>query len=159
MNLSILAGFIDSGAGNWVDTSDGIVKFNEQRPEYKEFVKIVHTLKEPKGNIETLSPAGTACIMIPKKSQNKEAMIKYINWEFKNLDNNMVTWYGIKDKGWKWVDEANHVYERLNTDYGSDFVTGARPMSEWDTYMDELQKAGGDQWSEAVIKQYNEMKK
>lgn len=291
LEMGFFAGFIDSGAGNWVDPSDGTVKFNEQRPEYKEFVQMVsewykkgylykealtanrdrykelikqnkvgvittwgstmpmvyqdlkdlvptqdyqmvHTLKGPKGNIETLSPAGTACIMIPKKSQNKEAMIKYINWEFKNLDNNMVAWYGIKDKDWKWVDEANHVYERLNTDYGSDFVTGlgsplkermfitndeklkfylewyrdwqfnydrtkkkddygilydekrlaeevptlgdlsrlrteafdkfvtgARPMSEWDTYMDELQKAGGDQWSEAVTKQYNEMKK
>ncbi len=291
LEMGYFAGFLDSGSGNWVDKTDGKVKLNEQRSEYKQFVgmvadwykkgylykealtanrdrykelikqnkvgvittwgstmpmvyqdlkdlvptmdyQMVHTLQGPKGKIETLSPAGTNAIMIPKKSKNKEAMIKYINWEFKNLDNNMTAWYGIKDKDWKWADEANHVYERLNTNYGSDlvtglgsplkerlfitndpklkfylewyrdwqfnyertkktedygvlydnkkladevptlgdlgrlrteaftkFVTGARPMAEWDKYLDELNKAGADKWSQAVTKQYNELKK
>jgi putative aldouronate transport system substrate-binding protein len=194
--------------------------------------QMVHNLQGPKGKIETLAPAGTNALMIAKKSKNKEAAIKLVNWEFKNLDNNMTSWYGIKGKDWNWVDEENRVYKRLTTDYGSEFVTGlgsplkerifitedpklkfylewyrdyqfnyertkkqddygvlydnkqleeevptlgditrlrqegfvkfvtgARPMTEWGKYLEELTKAGADKWSESVTKQYNERKK
>lgn len=194
--------------------------------------QMVHTLQGPKGKIETLAAGGSNSLMIPKKSKNKEAAVKYVNWEFQSLDNNMVTWYGIKDKDWKWTDEKNKVYERVNTNYCSEFVTGlgsplkerifitndpklkfylewyrdwqfnydrtkkpddygvlyddkllrekvptlgdlnrlgaegfvkfvtgARPMSEWDKYVDELDKAGAQTWSDAVTEQYKANKK
>lgn len=291
LEMGFFAGFIDSGSGNWIDKSDGKVKPNELRPEYRQFIgkmaewykkgyiykeafssnrdrykelikqnkvgivttwgstmpmvyqdlkdnvptqdyQMVHTLQGPKGKIETLNPAGVSSLMIPKKSKNKEAAIKYVNWEFQSLDNNMTAWYGIKDKDWKWADEKNKVYERLNTNYNSEFVTGlgsplkerifitndpklkyylewyrdwqfnydrtkktedygilydtkalqdkvptlgdittlrtegfvkfvtgARPMSEWDKYIDELNKAGLPKWIDAITEQYKERKK
>ena len=39
------------------------------------------------------------------------------------------------------------------------FVTGARPISEYDKFIDELYKAGMDQWINNLTEQYNQLKK
>lgn len=37
------------------------------------------------------------------------------------------------------------------------FITGQRPLDEWETFMDELSRAGIENWSEALTAQYNEL--
>ncbi|WP_199613969.1 extracellular solute-binding protein [Paenibacillus alkalitolerans] len=49
--------------------------------------------------------------------------------------------------------------DRLRSEELVKFVTGARPISEIDRYIDQLYKAGLDQWIAEYTRQYNEKKK
>ncbi|MFK7692146.1 extracellular solute-binding protein [Paenibacillus sp. HJGM_3] len=48
---------------------------------------------------------------------------------------------------------------RLRSEELVKFVTGARPLSEFDKYIDQLNKAGLDKWIAEYTRQYNEKKK
>jgi ABC-type glycerol-3-phosphate transport system substrate-binding protein len=48
--------------------------------------------------------------------------------------------------------------DRLRSEELVKFVTGARPISDFDKYIDQLYKAGLDQWIAEYTKQYNEKK-
>ncbi|KRE82571.1 ABC transporter substrate-binding protein [Paenibacillus sp. Soil766] len=49
--------------------------------------------------------------------------------------------------------------DRLRNEELVKFVTGARPIAEFDKYIDQLNKAGLDKWIAEYTKQYNEKKK
>ncbi|MDF2958925.1 MAG: transporter substrate-binding protein [Paenibacillus sp.] len=49
--------------------------------------------------------------------------------------------------------------DRLRSEEMVKFVTGARPLSDFDKYIDQLNKAGLDKWIEEYTRQYNERKK
>lgn len=49
--------------------------------------------------------------------------------------------------------------DRLRSEELVKFVTGARPISEFDKYIDQLYKAGLDKWIAEYTRQYNERKK
>ncbi|ULL13656.1 extracellular solute-binding protein [Paenibacillus sp. H1-7] len=49
--------------------------------------------------------------------------------------------------------------DRLRSEELVKFVTGARPLSDFDKYIDQLYKAGLDKWIEEYTRQYNEKKK
>ncbi|TLS53335.1 extracellular solute-binding protein [Paenibacillus antri] len=49
--------------------------------------------------------------------------------------------------------------DRLRNEELVKFVTGARPLSEFDQFIDQLQKVGLDQWIAEHTRQYNELKK
>ncbi len=46
-------------------------------------------------------------------------------------------------------------FDRVRDEELIKFVTGSRPMSEWDKYLGELKTAGLDKWSEAYTTLYN----
>ena len=37
------------------------------------------------------------------------------------------------------------------------FITGERPLDEWDDFMSDLTRAGVETWSDALTAQYNEL--
>ncbi|SDD07369.1 ABC-type glycerol-3-phosphate transport system, substrate-binding protein [Paenibacillus sp. UNCCL117] len=49
--------------------------------------------------------------------------------------------------------------DRLRSEELVKFVTGARPLAEYDKFIDQLYKAGLDKWIEEYTRQYNELKK
>jgi len=48
---------------------------------------------------------------------------------------------------------------RLNTEEPIKFIIGARPLSDWDKFQEELKKAGVDKLVDELTKQYNNSKK
>ncbi|MBB3131248.1 ABC-type glycerol-3-phosphate transport system substrate-binding protein [Paenibacillus rhizosphaerae] len=54
---------------------------------------------------------------------------------------------------------TNSDIDRLRSEELVKFVTGARPISEFDGYIEQLYQAGLDQWIEEYTRQYNEKKK
>ncbi len=194
--------------------------------------EVAGELKGPKGNITTMSGLSPYGWMLNKKSKNPEAAIKFIDWIHSDIENYLLIMYGIKDKHWKYTDEANHVFERLNQDYAGEYLTastfaytvqfapsdpaskpeydflgkysgdtsrvknpatadvdylydqqeisdklphiedinrmieeevvkfimGARPMSDYDKFVQELYSAGLDKWIEVMTEQYNKVK-
>lgn len=202
----------------------------ETVPEAKYVV--ADQLRGPKGLTMTMGSASPNGWMISKNSKNPEAAMKYMNWLQSDIENYMLAYFGIKDKHWRWVDEENKIYERLNRDYLGDliaaasfaytvqfrdaspvsapafeyyqkfltnpatakkvalfdvefkfnagelaesiptlndinrmieqevikFIMGARSIGEFDAFLQELNKAGLDQWIEAYTAQYNAVK-
>jgi putative aldouronate transport system substrate-binding protein len=49
--------------------------------------------------------------------------------------------------------------DRLRSEELVKFVTGARPLSEFDKFIDQMYKAGLDKWIQEYTRQYNELKK
>jgi len=194
----------------------------------------------PQGKAPTLVPPSTIGVVITKRAPNPEAIIKFINWQYASLENNLTAVYGIQGKDWEFVGEAegtqelkpgtklvktgdaqvtgyagevawswglpmetqyvtvneqgnvtqhyqyinccitelsvgkmpvdgNVVYNQQEIeqifpnqqDWGryieenlTNFITGARPMSEWDAFIDGAQGVGLDRWIEAYTAQY-----
>jgi ABC-type glycerol-3-phosphate transport system substrate-binding protein len=48
---------------------------------------------------------------------------------------------------------------RLRDEETVKFITGARPLSEWDNFLDQLNKAGLDKWINEYTRQYQQLKK
>lgn len=185
----------------------------------------------PKGLLQTINPAGTGAVLISKKSKNPEAVIKFIDWIYRDIENYMIVRYGVKDADWKWVEPKklyelskdrkyagefgfgmglpnenqvdvsgganrmhkdflrsellkldsgklafgyNVVYdskelnekvaslndiERLREEEVTKFIMGARPIGEWEKFIEQLHKAGMDKLIEAKTEQYNKLKK
>ncbi|MBP1989471.1 extracellular solute-binding protein [Paenibacillus eucommiae] len=82
-------------------------------------------LQGPKGNITTMPDLPTIGWFVNKKSKNPEAAIKLLDWVHSDINNYLSIFYGIKDKHWRYTDEKNHVFERLNQDYVGEFLTGS----------------------------------
>ncbi|OCT12788.1 hypothetical protein A8709_32600 [Paenibacillus pectinilyticus] len=193
-------------------------------------------LTGPKGKLDTVTAYADQAFVVPKQSKNVEAVIRFIDWEFKSQDNYLTSYFGIKDRDWKWVDEQagtyavlvkdisagyigelrwaavanwenktvstdastkkhneylkNFVYvnvadfgkerpdktmiynnkaisdavptkgdiDRLTGEEPIKFIMGARPLSDWDKFQDELKKAGIDKLTDEYTKQYNASK-
>lgn len=81
-------------------------------------------LKGPQGFIQTLPDTPTLGWLLSKNAQNPEAAIKLIDWIDSDIENYNLLFYGIKDRHWKYVDEENHVMEKINQDYAGEFLTG-----------------------------------
>ncbi|MDF2959534.1 MAG: extracellular solute-binding protein [Paenibacillus sp.] len=288
LQMSIAAGFVEGGFGDWLDSADQKVKPIEFAPGYKDFVAKMadwyqkgyiykeafakhdamellktnrvgaaarwysHTtlqlpkvqtglpdmdftaapsLTGPKGKLQTINPAGTGGALINKKAKNPEAVIKYINWIYQDIENYTISRYGLKDQDWKWTEpkkvyelskdrkyagefsfgmglpienqldvndgtnkmhkaflrtellklesgklpfDYNIVYDtrelndkvptlndikRLRDEEITKFIMGARPISEWDKFIEQLNKAGMNKLIDAKTEQYNKLKK
>lgn len=193
--------------------------------------EMIRGITGPKGKIMTASPGNTDSIVITKKSKNPEAVMKFINDQYKDIPTNALNAaYGtnwefvgnskfdvqLKNKdltyaGEFWLSLATPIetkfafqdpikkmhadylnkellklevaksqfdatimydkkaltdnvptlsdIERLRTEELTKFVTGARPIAEFDKFIDQLNKAGLDKWIAEYTKQYNEKKK
>lgn len=185
----------------------------------------------PEGYLATVYKIPTNGYVVTKKSQNPDAVIRYMNWLYANVENDITARYGIKDKHWWWVDEQAKVIDRdpksgyiseftlpnpvievrysvkdparaWHVEYLRDwypklddakmpfdaqvpwddsritnevpglgdinrlideqlilFITGARPIEEWDAFMSDLNRAGIEDWVKALTTQYSEIKK
>ena len=184
-------------------------------------------IEGPEGYLSTVLAAGSTGYVIPKRSENPEAVIKLLNWMYGDLEAQLTSQFGMKDKGWTWVDEENRVFERdldhpyrgeysmaLNTylqtlytdldpsrtrhndylakelqdfsdakmpvdaDVSYDsreiaaqvpglgdlqrlmdeqivlFITGQRPLDQWDRFLNDLDRAGMEDWITALTTQY-----
>ena len=197
----------------------------------------------PKGLMMTCFPGGTSAIMITKKCKDPVAAMKYINWQYENVENVLTVVYGLKGKDWVWDDALNESYgkqyyvkrlitadtpdakiyagefmsstgpatdvtygpsdkqwkrhyeyirdsgynfkpakqrfdwqifydmsiindqvpgladiNRLTDEETIKFITGTRPLSEWDGFLQQLDQAGLKDWSAAYTEQYNKLK-
>jgi putative aldouronate transport system substrate-binding protein len=193
--------------------------------------EIIRNIQGPKGKLMTADPGSTNGIVITKKAKHPDAVMKFINDQYKNIPSNSLTahfstnWefvgdskYDIKLKstdiqyaGEYWLAlatpievkyqfddpikkmhfdylnkellkldvakmpiDANILYDkkllndniptlgdinRLRDEELVKFMTGARPMSDFDKYIDQLNKAGLDKWIAEYTRQYNEKKK
>jgi hypothetical protein len=194
----------------------------------------------PEGRAQTVLPPLPLGMLITKRAPNPEAIIRFIDWQYASLDNNLTAFYGIQGKDWDYVDEAEgtqelrpgtklvHVKEPTETGYAGElywaaglpmetqyvtvdaegevsphyqyincciteisvgkypvdgnvvyeqqaitaifpnaqdftryieenvtnFITGARPLSEWDAFIAGLQNVGLEQWIEAYNTQF-----
>lgn len=84
----------------------------------------------PAGNCETVYAASADALIIPKTSQNAEAMMKVLNWTLADKNNFMVGDYGIEGTHWAWADADKGVFDVLSTDYIGEFVMGEGPMDK-----------------------------
>nr|WP_309098635.1 extracellular solute-binding protein [Fredinandcohnia onubensis] len=75
-----------------------------------EFVK---DMKGPKGLVQTIYPGTKGAVMITKTAKNPEAAIKFLNWQYENVENHLVARYGLKDVSWQWIDEENGIFELI----------------------------------------------
>lgn len=193
--------------------------------------EILRGITGPQGKIQTVSPAGTAGQLIPKKSKHPDTAIQFLNYQYKDLPTNAITAkFGLN---WKYVDDKKFNIEvmdkevlyageysvslglateakyaildpvrqkhadylineatkldtaktpidsaivynkaellqnipnsgdltRLCDEETVKFITGARPISEWDNFIDQLNKAGLDKWINEYSRQYQKLKK
>lgn len=213
----------------WITTPLYALKQNVPEADYQ----VAPNLVGPKGALGTCFDVFVGeGILISKKASSPAAAMKFINWSQMNLENYLISLYGIENVDWKFMDSEKYAVERLNTDYISDFcpatfaftiqfspadeasrpefefyrdyvtnldickkpfdygiapfynmdeintqlpnkeditrmineglikfLTCARPMSEYDTFIGELKSAGLDKWSEVMTAQYNSIKK
>jgi len=192
---------------------------------------IARELTGPAGKLMTASRGNTTGMLVTKKAKNPEAVIKFINYQYKDLPTNTLN--AAFGKNWKYLDDQkfeiellspelryageymlslglatenkyafrdpvkkmhadylNHeitnigaakmpldatvVYDkerlkqnvpmledldRLRSEELVKFVTGVRPLSEFDQYIEQLNKAGLQMWIDEYTKQYHELKK
>lgn len=190
---------------------------------------VAKDLKGPKGSFQTVFRGGDGGYLISKKAEHPEDIIKFINWQFQNIENYLTVDIGMKGKAWQWADEANAVLEqigdktayfgdfntsmglanetryrtidplmKMHMDYIKDellnysnaklpfdytfvydqaaraeqvptiadldrlrneeavkFIMGARPLSEFDQYIEELKKAGLEQYQNFMTSQHS----
>jgi putative aldouronate transport system substrate-binding protein len=186
-------------------------------------------LTGPEGYLATVNQQPTSGYVITKKSQNPDAVVRYINWLYADVENDITARYGIKDRDWWWEDEAALIVDRdpesgyvseftlphpiIETRYSvldparawhleylggqyydlSDakmpfdvaiawdesriasevvglgdirrlideqlilFVTGQRPLDQWDSFIEDLYRAGMEDWINALTTQYAEL--
>ncbi|MBP1990104.1 extracellular solute-binding protein [Paenibacillus eucommiae] len=86
--------------------------------------EVAADLKGPQGDVPTSSGQSTWGYVINKKAPNPEATMKYLDWLNSNIDHFLLSFYGVKDKHWRYVDEGKHIVERINEDYVGEFLTG-----------------------------------
>ncbi|WP_240414220.1 extracellular solute-binding protein [Paenibacillus periandrae] len=189
-------------------------------------------IKGPKGYFQTAYPGTSSAMLVTKSSKSPEGVIKFINWQYQNVENHLTAWYGLKDKHWKWADEGKKTVEvfnpspyagefmitlglamerkyatndplrvkhsnflnneltkfdivkmpldlgviydqmalkekvpnagdldRLRKEEVIKFIMGARPISDYNKFVDELYKAGLDKLIDFQTEQYNKQKK
>jgi putative aldouronate transport system substrate-binding protein len=193
--------------------------------------EIIRGIQGPQGKPMTASPGSTTAQVITKKSKNPEAVMQFINDQYKDIPTNSLTaafgtnWsyvgnskfeVELKNKeltyaGEYWLSLATPIetayafkdpikamhaeylnkellkldtakiavdstimydkkklqeavptlgdIDRLRSEELVKFVTGARPLGEFDKYIDQLNKAGLDKWIAEYTRQYNEKKK
>lgn len=193
--------------------------------------EIIRGIQGPKGNLMTASPGSTASMVITKKAKNPEAVMKFINNQYKDIPRNSLT--GAFGTNWRFIGDSNFEIELINEEiqYAGEymvslgtatetkyafkdpikkmhadylnielgnlsvakmpvdatviydkqllqdniptlgdidrlrseelvkFVTGARPISEFEQYIEQLNKVGLDKWIAEYTRQYNEKKK
>lgn len=209
-------------------------KVQEIMPEVQ--YDVAKQLSGPKGNPQTLRPAPRSGFLIPQKSKNAAAVVRYMDWHYQSLENALLVHYGLEGTDWRYVDKnakpqailellqapkpyagemsmantrmlnkqyrfedktrgfheyfLNNYYldlgngrmpmdadinydakrlgeaapgindiNRLRDEEFVKFVMGARPMSDWDKFIDQLNKAGLDKLHEALTVQYREQAK
>ena len=193
----------------------------------------------PKGLLNTFEPGGGRAFMITRKCKHPDAAMKFLNWQFADIENCLTAHMGVKGVHWDWDEEANKVYgkkyfvkrlvtpetpgakvyagefmastgpitepyygfsdkewkkhyeyirdycfnfsvgkqrvdwlvpydgaiikqkvpglndiSRLLDEETTKFITGARPLSEWGAFVDQLHKAGLKDWMAAHTEQY-----
>lgn len=205
-------------------------------------VKYAYTnITGPAGKAQTILPATTNGVIITKRAPNPEAIVKFIDWQFADVENFLTTFYGLEDEGWERIEEAQGAVEldpdimlvkeqsvangyagEINWSLGlpmetkyvtlgednsvsphaqyltcciadlsvgktpvdagvayniqevrqvfpnqqdweryveenvSNFITGARPLSEWDAFTAGMDRVGLASWIEAYNTQYQE---
>lgn len=92
--------------------------------------QIARDISGPMGLAQTLSPAGTSGYMITSKSENPEAAMKFINWQFADIKNALTTLFGVPEEDWNWADEDEYFVELSNEDYVGEFVLSQGPFTE-----------------------------
>lgn len=85
--------------------------------------QFITSLQGPKGSFQTAYPGTSEAMLVTKSSKNPEAVVKFINWQYQNVENHLTAWYGIKDKHWKWVDPNKKTLEVFNPNpYAGEFM-------------------------------------
>lgn len=71
----------------------------------------VYNINGPKGDIQTVRKATTRGALIPASSKNAEAVMKYMNLLYGDLETYLTVSRGIKDRDWHYVDETKPVIQ------------------------------------------------
>jgi hypothetical protein len=70
-----------------------------------------------KGLLKTNYPGGTSAYMIPRKSKNPEAVMRYVDWMFQGMPTDLSNVYtialGVEGADWEWVDKKNGMARRF----------------------------------------------
>ena len=193
--------------------------------------EIIRGIEGPKGKPMTASRGSTAAMVITKKAKHPEAVMTFINHQYKDIPANSLT--AAFGKNWRFIGDSRFDIEliepeiqyageymvslgtatetkyafqdpikKMHADYLNKelgnlgvakmpvdatiiydkqklqdniptlgdidrlrneelvkFVTGARPLSEIDAFLDQLKKVGIDRWIDEYTRQYNEKKK
>jgi hypothetical protein len=216
--------------GAWMGWYSRITLIVPQIQEGCDGIVYVRTsITGPMGYMATINQQGVNGYVVTKKSQYPDAAIRYMNWLFADVENDITARYGIKDKHWWWVDEAAKIVDRdpdsgyvseftlphpvietrysildpgraWNVEYLATqlrvlddakmpfdasiaydetaiadqvaglgdinrlieeqvvlFITGARPLDQWDGFVEDLYRAGMEDWINALTTQYNEI--
>lgn len=80
-------------------------------------------IKGPQGPLQTVFAGGAGGYLVSKKAEHPEAVIKFINWQYQNIENHLTADLGIIGKTWNWVDKEKGLIEKLgeNKTYHGDF--------------------------------------
>ncbi|MBO9607136.1 MAG: extracellular solute-binding protein [Paenibacillaceae bacterium] len=89
-------------------------------PEAK--YEVPPALKGSQGNVRTMQGYST---LLSKTARDPQAAVKLLDWIHADIENYFLLMYGIKDKHWRYIDQTNHIVERINQDYAGEFLTGS----------------------------------
>lgn len=216
--------------GAWMGWYSRITLIVPQIEEGCPGIEYVRTsITGPEGYLATINQQTTSGYVVTRKSQHPDAVIKFYNWLYEDVENDITARYGIKDKHWWWADEAAKIVDRdLESGYVSEFtlpnpiietrysvldparawhveylatqlrdlsdakmpfdsqiawdetriadetpglgdiqrlideqlilfITGQRPLDQWGSFIEDLDRAGMQDWINALTTQYNEI--
>lgn len=84
--------------------------------------QIARDFTGPAGFTQTLNPPGTEGYMIPQKAENPEAAMRFINWQYQEIENALTALFGMQDEDWKWADDGKFYVDRVKEDYVGEYA-------------------------------------
>lgn len=63
-------------------------------------------LTGPLGDAQTLSPPSTSGIIISQRAADPAAIIRFIDWQYRDVANHLTALYGIEGTDWTFIEEA-----------------------------------------------------
>lgn len=97
-----------------------VPKIKQSIPEME--YEIVRGITGPKGFLQTANRGGSSGMLISKKAANPEAVMKFINWQYENVENHITMEFGAQGKAWEWSDDEKYYIKTLeDTSYAGEF--------------------------------------
>lgn len=84
------------------------------RENYPEAYYEVYNITGPKGDIQTVRKATTNGALIPANSKNAEAVIKFMDCLYGDVDSYLTACRGIENEDWEYVDRDKLIVKSLN---------------------------------------------
>lgn len=110
----------------------------------------------PAGPIETHGSVGASGGLVPAYSKNADAVVRYVDWICEKPENFLLTWKGLEDKHWAYVDKDKNVIKTLDNDsYIGEYIGSLGTPLETLYSFDDNTQALHDSWLRDKLFQFD----